>query len=276
MNCWATDAHSNTATAGFTVTVKNQPPVCSAAQPSVSELWPPNHTFVSVSILGVIDPNMRPFTLAINRVLQDEPTNRLGDGDTPIDAVINGSTVQLRAERSAKGDGRVYLIDFTATNIDGGSCSGTVRVVVPHDRGKNGSAVDSLVRYNSLLAGGPPLSGPEFNLPPALINPGSQTSIAGKAVRLALKATDLNLDPLTYSASNLPAGLTLNAGTGVISGTPTTASAPTVTVSVGDGIAPPVSASFKWTIVAGKDKDKDRDKDEDRGKDKDKDKTPKK
>lgn len=156
VTCSKTDAHGNSATNTtflVTVTVNNQLPVCTAAQPSVAELWSPNHQFVTVSILKVTDPNLKPLNIAITGVLQDEPTNGLGDGDTPIDAVINGLTVQLRAERSGAGDGRVYVVAFTATNTIGGSCSGTVNVSVPHDQGSKGPAVDSLVRYNSLLAG---------------------------------------------------------------------------------------------------------------------------
>jgi hypothetical protein len=156
VTCSKTDAHGNSATNTtflVTVTVNNQLPVCTAAQPSVAELWSPNHQFVTVSILKVTDPNLKPLNIAITGVLQDEPTNGLGAGDTPIDAVINGSTVQLRAERSGAGDGRVYVVAFTATNTIGGSCSGTVNVSVPHDQGSKGPAVDSLVRYNSLLAG---------------------------------------------------------------------------------------------------------------------------
>jgi hypothetical protein len=38
----------------------------------------------------------------------------------------------LRAERSGKGNGRVYQVDFTADDGQGGSCTGSVNVGVPH------------------------------------------------------------------------------------------------------------------------------------------------
>ena len=86
---------------------------------------------VAVGITGVSDPNNNA-TITITGVTQDEPTNGLGDGDTAIDAVINGDgTVLLRAERSGKGDGRVYRISFTASDLEG-STSGVVKVSVPH------------------------------------------------------------------------------------------------------------------------------------------------
>ena len=88
---------------------------------------------VKVSILGVVDASANP-TITITGVKQDEATNGLGDGDTAIDAIINADgTVLLRAERSGKGNGRVYHIHFTASNGEG-SVSGVVRVCVPHDK----------------------------------------------------------------------------------------------------------------------------------------------
>jgi hypothetical protein len=117
----------------------NDPPLVSAAEPSVSCLWPPNHKLEEISILGVSDPEDNA-TITIDSVTQDEPTNGLGDGDTPTDAIINADgTVLLRAERSGKGNGRVYHIHFTAADLEG-SASGVVDVCVPHNRKR--AAVD--------------------------------------------------------------------------------------------------------------------------------------
>ena len=49
-----------------------------------------------------------------------------------IDAVIDGGMVLLRAERSGRGDGRVYRVSFTASDFEG-SASGVVFVTVPHN-----------------------------------------------------------------------------------------------------------------------------------------------
>jgi hypothetical protein len=127
----------------------NDPPLCTAARPTVESLWPPDHKHVAVGIVGVTDPENDPVTLTILSVTQDEPLNAVGDGDSSPDAVVQGSTVLLRAERSGTGNGRVYRISFEATDGNGGSCtSSTVRVSVPHDR--NGTAVDSGQTYDSL------------------------------------------------------------------------------------------------------------------------------
>ncbi len=114
-------------------TVILAPPIdCSHARPSVASLWPPNHKLVTVAVQGIAQPA----SIQVTSVLQSEPTNGLGDGDTCPDAAGLGSaSVQLRAERSGTGSGRVYRVNFTATAPAGGSCQGSFEVCVPHDQG---------------------------------------------------------------------------------------------------------------------------------------------
>ena len=83
-------------------------------------------------------------------------------------------------------------------------------------------------------------------------NPGNQTSTVGTAVSLQIKATDsASGQTLTYSATGLPAGLSINSTTGLISGTPTTASTYSMTVTAKDTTGATGSASFTWTVNAG-------------------------
>lgn len=129
----------------------NSPPVCSSATPSQNLLWPPNHKFVNIAITGVTDPNNLTPTVTITGIQQDEPVNASGDGNTAPDGAGTGtSTAQLRSERSgiAQG-GRLYFIAFSATDSDGGSCTGTVTVGVPHDQGQHNLPVDNGQRYDS-------------------------------------------------------------------------------------------------------------------------------
>lgn len=56
--------------------------------------------------------------------------------DTNPDAVIQGNTVLLCAERAGTGNGRVYQVHFTADDGRGWRCSGTVAVKVPATVGK--------------------------------------------------------------------------------------------------------------------------------------------
>ena len=78
-------------------------------------------------------------------------------------------------------------------------------------------------------------------------SPGSQSSKTGTAVSVAVKASSSAGSALNYSATGLPAGLTINPATGVISGTPTTAGTSTVTVVATDAAGSTRGASFTWT-----------------------------
>jgi hypothetical protein len=82
-------------------------------------------------------------------------------------------------------------------------------------------------------------------------NPGSQTGTVGTAASLQISATDsASGQTLTYSATGLPAGLSISSTTGLISGTPTTAATSSVTVTATDTTGASGSATFTWTISA--------------------------
>ena len=81
-------------------------------------------------------------------------------------------------------------------------------------------------------------------------SPGAQSSKTGTAVSVAVKASSSAGSALSYSATGLPAGLTIKPATGVIAGTPTTAGTSTVTVVATDAAGSTRGASFTWTVVA--------------------------
>ena len=82
-------------------------------------------------------------------------------------------------------------------------------------------------------------------------NPGNQSGTVGTPVSLQIQASDSDSSQtLTYSASGLPAGLSINSSTGLISGTPSTAGTYSVTVTATDGTGASGSASFTWTIAS--------------------------
>jgi hypothetical protein len=103
-----------------------------------------------VTVGSVTDPDGDHVTITVDAVSQDEPLMGPGDKTSP-DArrAAASDRVELRAERSPRGNGRVYRIDFSASDGRGGSCSEAVEVVVPRKR--NGAAVDSAPpSYDSL------------------------------------------------------------------------------------------------------------------------------
>ena len=137
------------------VHVLNRDPSCTTARPSVGELWPPNHKFVAIGILGVTDAEGDTLTITVTGIRQDEPVNDKGDGNTAPDGKgVGTATAEVRAERTGTpkvpGNGRVYHIAFRATDGHGGSCTGTVKVSVPHDQ-RGAPAIDGGPLYDSTV-----------------------------------------------------------------------------------------------------------------------------
>ncbi len=85
----------------------------------------------------------------------------------------------------------------------------------------------------------------------SVTNPGSQSSVTGSAITaLTNSATDSQSGAtLTWSATGLPGGLTINSGTGTVSGTPTAAGSNSVVIKATDGAGFSGTASFTWTIT---------------------------
>jgi uncharacterized repeat protein (TIGR01451 family) len=93
----------------------------------------------------------------------------------------------------------------------------------------------------------------DVNTPPTLDPIAGQTSAENQVVSLQVTAADADDDPLTYSATGLPAGLAINSATGAISGTVSfdaAAGSPySVTVTVTDLSLAVASQSFTWTVT---------------------------
>jgi hypothetical protein len=82
--------------------------------------------------------------------------------------------------------------------------------------------------------------------------PGNQAGTVGTAASLQIAASDsASGQTLTYAATGLPAGLSVNSATGLITGTPTTAGTSTVTVTAADTTGASGSATFTWTVSSG-------------------------
>lgn len=125
------------------VTVLNHDPTCDEVTAG-EDLWPPNHKMILRTLTGALDVDGDTLTTTVLGVTQDEPLDDRADGKTEPDAQAGPADDQvfLRAERSGRGDGRVYRIDFHVVDGRGGSCSGTVFLGVPHDQ-RGDLAVDS-------------------------------------------------------------------------------------------------------------------------------------
>jgi kumamolisin len=92
------------------------------------------------------------------------------------------------------------------------------------------------------------LASPVYSV--SVAGPGNQSTIVGRPVSLTVPGADSGGAPLTYAATGLPPGLAINAGTGAITGTPTTLGTFTVVVSARDKYTNAgSSAPFTWAVI---------------------------
>jgi len=92
---------------------------------------------------------------------------------------------------------------------------------------------------------------PSLNLPPVLAPLGNQSVLKNQLLQFTISATDPDNDPLTYSASPLPTGASLNPTTGVFSWTPTVSQlgAYPLTVTVTDARGLSVSTTTLISVL---------------------------
>ena len=118
--------------------------VCDEIAPTLSVsvtpemLWPANHKYVRVQVEVTASDNFDPNpAVTLVSVTSNEADNGLGDGDTPNDIqIVDDYTFNLRAERSALGEGRTYTITYLVTDACGNSSTASATVYVPLNMGK--------------------------------------------------------------------------------------------------------------------------------------------
>lgn len=130
------DPRGATSQASATVTVVDTTgPDVSGAAASPDSLWPPNHQMIPVTISYSTSDNCSGVNCGLS-VSSNEAVNGQGDGDTSPDwIVVDAHHVLLRAERSGKGNGRIYTIKIDCTDAAGNHTIRTVTVKVPKSQG---------------------------------------------------------------------------------------------------------------------------------------------
>ena len=97
----------------------------------------PKHQPVQVASITAADAVSASRRLPCRTATSNERDSGTGGGDVPGDIVIDGGNVQLRAERSPSGKGRIYTV--TATVIDVAGNSGRLwQHVPPLSNGESG------------------------------------------------------------------------------------------------------------------------------------------
>jgi arylsulfatase A-like enzyme len=114
---------------------------------------------------------------------------------------------------------------------------------------KSISILAVLLMMLSIGCGSASKPAPVVNRPPTVVNPGSQTGLKGQSANLKITASDLDGNTLQYSATGLPTSLTINSGTGIITGIFNQTGNFAIAVVVSDGQAS-ARAEFSWTVAA--------------------------
>jgi Putative Ig domain/PA14 domain len=87
------------------------------------------------------------------------------------------------------------------------------------------------------------------NITTPATSPLAVTATVGTAYSYTVVAT--GTAPITYSATSLPPGLSINSTSGAITGTPTTAGSYSTTVTAANGLTPNASKVLNFTVGAG-------------------------
>jgi kumamolisin len=137
--------------------------------------------------------------------------------------------------------------DITSGNNDyTGTHSGTFPAGSGYDMASGLGSPDGAALPAALCSAGGGTAPPDTI---TVTNPGNQSSTVGTAVSLQIKASDSTSGKsLTYSATGLPAGLSISSS-GLVSGTPTTAGTSSTVVKATDGTGSG-TASFSWTVAS--------------------------
>jgi hypothetical protein len=100
-----------------------------AVMPNV--FWPPNGKMVEVSVDYTATDDCGGVTNVLTVTSNEAPS-----GSAPDWVLEDDHHVNLRAERSGTGSGRVYKVTVISTDNAGNSSTKTVTVTVPKNQGK--------------------------------------------------------------------------------------------------------------------------------------------
>jgi hypothetical protein len=180
------------------------------------------------------------------------PTVTVTNPGTQTGTVGTADTVQVQASDSATGKTLAYsatdlplgLSISSSTGAITGSptMAGSYTTTVTVNDGSGASSVNFDWTIGATGTGNTV----------TVTNPGTQAGTVGTAASLQIHASDSATgQTLSYTATGLPAGLSISSSTGRISGTPTTAGSSSVTATATDGTGAKGTATFTWTISSG-------------------------
>jgi hypothetical protein len=175
----------------------------------------------------------------------------LGSSKTICQVTLNWEAAYAKAfQLQTSPDGTTWTTIFSTTAGTGGiqtlNVSGTGRFVRMLGTVRATQYGYSLWEFSVFTSGG----GGGNTV--TVTNPGSQSSTVGTSASLQIAATDsASGQTLAYSATGLPAGLSISSSSGLISGTPTATGTSSVTVTAKDTTGATGTATFSWTVSTG-------------------------
>ncbi|MEZ0069095.1 hypothetical protein ABIA32_005138 [Streptacidiphilus sp. MAP12-20] len=176
----------------------------------------------------------------VNTVTVTNPGSQTG-------TVGTAASLQISASDSAAGQ----TLSYAATGLPAGlSINATTGLISGTPTTAGTSAVTVTATDASGSSGNASFNwtvNPQATETVSVNNPGNQSTTVNSSVSLQISGSDSAGKSLTYSATGLPAGLSISATTGLISGTPTAAGTSSVKVTASSGTASG-SASFSWTV----------------------------
>jgi hypothetical protein len=134
LNVQVTDGRSNPVACQSTITIRDTTPSPVTAAVGLGQLWSPNHDLIDVGFTATApDSCAGPLPVAVKVFSDESQSQKGGDATFSPDSIGGVGTLQLRSERSGKGNGRVYLIVAQATDPSHNTGTACTTVVVPHD-----------------------------------------------------------------------------------------------------------------------------------------------
>ncbi len=167
-----------------------------------------------------------------------EATNRRGTGTATLTATISGSAPVINSAATASGtEGSAFSYQITATNsptsfgatgLPSGLSVNSSTGLISGTPSATGTSSVTLSATNSSGMGSGPLSVTIVGSAPAITSSTTASGTANSSFTYQITATN---SPTSFGATGLPAGLSVNSASGLISGTPTGAGTSSISLS---------------------------------------------
>lgn len=186
-----------------------------------------NLTDIEAITITVNETNAAPVLATISNKSVDEETNlaftaTATDHDIPVDS-ISFSLDSSSIEFGMSIDANTGVFNWTPTEAQGGMVTSVTITATDSGAGNLSDSETFVITVN------------EINVAPTFGPFSTQSLNKSEVYAGSFAATDHDLDAITYSYSNMPAGLTGNASTGEVTGIPTESGDKILTVSANDG-----------------------------------------